>query len=287
MISPITLSDLRQGLDADDAKQIVEQLARTGCAKVRLSASGGDVVRHLHTEMERFFTADETTKKRHACPNFHFGFRPFGRQYSIVPERPDLNESFAYWSDDPRLIPCHEMIAPFTSALHAYWQMVLALSDGVMRAIAVKFSYPHRLDLRRASYIETNWYFSGETRDLLQDRHEDGHLLTIGRADDRGLEIEVDGVMHPMEFGTDELLVMPGSLLTSMTGGWLAPLYHQVRNHQLPRRSAILYLVNPPFDEPTEPFVVNESNRGVDIAALARKYGEQAFGLPEAPIIHG
>ena len=285
MTNPIILSDLQHGLDAQIAQQIVDRLAQTGHVKVKLAAADGEVLCRLHSEMERFFSSDESVKRIHACPNFHFGFRPFGRQYSIVPERPDLNESFTYWSDDPRLIPRHEEIASFTSALHAYWQVVMALSEGIMHVVAARFSYPHRIDLRRASYIETNWYFSGETRDLLQDRHEDGHLLTLGRADARGLEIEVEGTMQSIEFGPDELLVMPGSLMTSMTGGWLAPLYHQVRNHRLPQRSAILCLVNPPIDEPTEPFVVNESNRGVDIAENARKHGQQTFGLPEAPII--
>ncbi len=48
----------------------------------------------------------------------------------------------------------------------------------------------------------------------------------------------------------DEVVIMPGSVLTALSGGKIAPLYHQVRNHGLDDRQSIMYFVNPEIDEP-------------------------------------
>ncbi|MFI9042620.1 hypothetical protein [Streptomyces sp. NPDC053726] len=87
--------------------------------------------------------------------------------------------------------------------------------------------------------------------------------------------------MSPVPVHDNQLLAMPSSLLTAMTGDDIPPLYHQVRNHRLPRRLTVLFLANPPLDRPVPPFVSHEG-RAVDIAQLARTSGAM-FGLPAAP----
>lgn len=262
----------------------VEALAGDGYAMVRLEGDELASLERLRSEAIGFFLLSEERKRRHGSPDFNFGFRPFGRQYSISPDRPDMNESFTYWADNPVAIPGHDQIRPFVEALSGHRRTVARLADAVLDQFREHFSYGSPVPFEEASYIEVNWYFPTEDRELLQDRHEDGHLLTILTSDGPGLEVEVEGRMRPITFEPGELLVMPGSLLTSMTGGWVQPMFHQVRNHRRPRRMSVLYLVNPRLDQPLAPFVTNDANHGLDVAAQART-SVQMFGLPELPVL--
>lgn len=261
-----------------------ESLLDVGYARVRLANAEHNSLVRVTEEAARFFARDESEKRAYGSADFNFGFRPFGRQYSVTPDRPDMNESFTYWADNPEMIPRNSEIVPLVSALRAYSATVAELTAAVLDQLAVHFSYPSVLKFSRASYLEINWYLETSDRTLLQDRHEDGHLMTLVTSDGPGLEIEADGQMRPVSFKDGELLIMPCSLLSDMTGGAVAPLYHQVRNHYLHRRMTALYFVNPHLDAPVEPYVVTDYNRGVDIIARARTNGAM-FGLPETPVI--
>jgi isopenicillin N synthase-like dioxygenase len=115
---------------------------------------------------------------------------------------------------------------------------------------------------------------------MLQDGHEDGHLLTLVTATGPGLEIETADGYRPAEVAEDEMLIMPGSLLTLMTGGEIQPLYHRVRNsfRKEPRYS-MMYFVNPESGQVLDPWIRNETNAGIDIIEEANKL-PQKFGLP-------
>lgn len=270
----------RDERDAD----LVERLRSDGYARLRLLPDEEALLSDLHTEARNFFASPDSAKRQHMRGDFNFGFRPYGRQYSITPERPDMNESFAYWADDPTLIEKSEEIQSFISALRNYWALVESVAQGVIAECARRLNAaPTALDLRTSSYIEINSYIEAPDRELLQDRHEDGHLLTILNATGPGLEVEVSEHMEPVGFTSSDLVLMPGSLLTDLTGGWIPPLFHQVRNHGLAERQSILFLVNPSTGAPLAPFRVTEENAGVDIAERARINGH-AFGLPDAPL---
>ena len=60
----------------------------------------------------------------------------------------------------------------------------------------------------RASHLQFNYYEPrAQTRELLQDPHEDGLYFTLWRADAPGLEIQApDGSWHPVRLGPGELL---------------------------------------------------------------------------------
>jgi isopenicillin N synthase-like dioxygenase len=135
--------------------------------------------------------------------------------------------------------------------------------------------------VKKASYLQINYYEPAQhSRDMLQDGHEDGHLLTLVTATAPGLEIETADGYRPAELAEDEMLIMPGSLLTLMTGGQIPPLYHRVRNsfRKEPRYS-MMYFVNPESDQVLEPWVSNETNAGIDIIEEANKLPLK-FGLP-------
>jgi isopenicillin N synthase-like dioxygenase len=263
-----------------------EEILTSGYARVALDGDRLASLARAREEAARFFGRPEAEKRAYGSADFNFGFRPYGRQYSQTPDRPDVNESFTYWADALEAIPGHGDIAPLLRALSAYRATAAELAAAILGQFAERYSYPHALDFGQSSYLEVNWYLQSTDRDLLQDRHEDGHLLTLVASDGPGLEIEVSGQMEPVTFGSGTVLVMPGSLLEDMTGGEARPLYHQVRNHHRRRRMSALYLVNPPLDKPVSPYIVTDRNRGIDIAARARTNGAM-FGLPEAPILPG
>ena len=274
--------DLTEHEQPDASRRIVQQLETLGYARVRLREADASALLRLREEACRFFRAPASMKRATECPEFQFGYRPFGRQYSVEPGRPDLNESFTYWGDDPSRIRGHHLVQGFTDALHNAWAAMTHVTALTLDGLAERFDYTERLEFRSTSYIETNWYFADQERDLLQDRHEDGHLLTVLNSNRKGLELELEGAMTPIVHRPDEVVLMPGSLLEHMTGGWVPARYHQVRNHRLPARTTLLFLANPPFEGRVAPYVVTADNANVDIAELARSNG-QSFGLPRAP----
>jgi isopenicillin N synthase-like dioxygenase len=261
----------------------VDELLRRAQAIIALPEPAHAALSAVHTEAARFFTQAEDVKLGHGSGDFNFGYRPYGRQYSVSPDRPDENSSFTYWADDPQTVPNHRAstVAPFLRALHDYWQVVACASEQLLAELAAHYGYRDPLAFHASSYLEINWYLADSDRDLLQDRHEDGHLFTLATSDGPGLELETDGMMQPSLPGNGTLLVMPGSVLTAMTGGQIRPLYHQVRNHHLPRRTTALFLVNPPLDRPAAPYVPDAEQ--IDTARLARTIGAM-FGLPPAPL---
>jgi isopenicillin N synthase-like dioxygenase len=103
--------------------------------------------------------------------------------------------------------------------------------------------------------------------------HTDSHIITLVCSDQPGLEIEVDGVMQDSWGAPDEILVLAGELLELMTGGAIRACRHQVRHRDLAAgRTSVLYFVNPPFAGEIPPYLINDANRDVDVAATAFAY---------------
>jgi isopenicillin N synthase-like dioxygenase len=238
----------------------------------------------VFTLANEFFARSAAEKHRYACPAWVEGYRELGPEYSQVPERPDLTESFSAWN---RNRARHELEAWAAGCpLHGALRHASSLLEHMMRdlfAAMAEYFAPGAPELRfhKATYIQLNYYEPARhSRELLQDPHEDGHLVTLVQTNAPGLEIEVDGEFVPADVGRDELLVMPSSLLSLMTGYRVKPLHHQVRNsRRTDPRSSLLYFVNPEIDQALKPWVENESNRGIDIIERANAAPKQ-FGMP-------
>ena len=86
--------------------------------------------------------------------------------------------------------------------------------------------------------------------------------------------------MRPALARGDQMLVMPGSLLTTMTGGEIPPLYHQVRNHRYPQRTTVLAFVNTPFHGDYPSYC--DAGQDVSMAELSREKCAM-FGKPLPP----
>jgi isopenicillin N synthase-like dioxygenase len=263
-----------------DPELLLADLSGLGYTFWQLSGTESQALNRLHSEATTFFQRDQGSKRQHLSSDLDFGYRPFGRQYSSSRNHPQSSESFTYWDDGPEAIPRAPRIGSFISALSAYSHMVARITDYILRHVAISLASSQRLEFEGNSHLEINWYLPTAGPDLIEERHEDGHLLTILTSAGEGLEIESEGQMSPVKLGGSELLVMPGSLLTDMTAGWIPPLYHQVRNQHLSPLLSITYFVNPLLDRPIGPFVINDSNRSVDIVARAST-NPQVCGLHE------
>jgi isopenicillin N synthase-like dioxygenase len=128
--------------------------------------------------------------------------------------------------------------------------------------------------------LQVNSFGVPTDQELFQQPHEDAVLLTVISASAPGLEEVIGDTSKPLVFEPDEVLVMPGSVLTEMTGGEIPPLYHLARNHKVLDRKSIMYFVSPDTENAIEPFVVNDYNRSMDIRDRVLN-NPQTFGLSE------
>jgi isopenicillin N synthase-like dioxygenase len=119
---------------------------------------------------------------------------------------------------------------------------------------------------------------------LLQDIHEDGHMVTLHYASDPGLEVRLNGAIRPMVMPRETLLLMPGSVMTALTNAAVPPLYHQVRNLHLMDRVSLMYFVNPTLDKPVYAWSAAPGEAAVDLRDTIRR-NPSTFGLADVPVL--
>jgi isopenicillin N synthase-like dioxygenase len=266
----------------DPVRQASQDILDRGYAVVKL----GDVdAANLHNAIDtavRFFERPLDEKKRHGSSDHNYGYRPFGIEYSISPDRPDMNECFTVWSSRLDLIPNASDIDDLTNSFLSWRDSLAPLVKAILDEVARNFGVDDAPEFEKASYLQINYCLPAPPeRDLLQDKHEDGHMVTVLHATAPGLEIYVNDDVQPMLPGPDEVVIMPGSVLTALSGGKIEPLYHQVRNHGLPagERQSIMYFVNPEIDEPLFGWIDSPDGERADIREHVQN-APSMFGLP-------
>ena len=282
-MSPLSV-DRAPALDRSAYLAMVPQLEQQGFLRIPITGELRLAIDRTFTLANEFFARPAADKHRYAFPAWVEGYRELGPEYAQVPERPDLTESFSAWNRN-RVRPeleAWQAGCPLHGAMRDASAMLSELVRGLFAAMVEHWN-PGAPELRfyNATYIQLNYYQPARhRRNLLQDPHEDGHLVTLVGTNAPGLEIEVDGKFVPADVGENELLLMPGSVLSLMTGYRVKPLYHQVRNsRRTDPRSSLLYFVNPEIDQQLAPWIANESNAGIDIIERANSAPKQ-FGMP-------
>ncbi|WP_375475312.1 2OG-Fe(II) oxygenase family protein [uncultured Jatrophihabitans sp.] len=237
----------------------------------------------LHTAIDTavdFFQRPLEDKKAHGSTDHNYGYRPFGVEYSMSPERPDMNECFTLWSSRLDLVPNAQDIGGLTAAFLGWRDSLAPLVQSVLDEVARAFGADAAPQFEKASYLQINYCLPAPAeRELLQDRHEDGHMVTVLHATAPGLELYVDGEPTAFLPAHDEVVIMPGSVLTALSGGKIEPLYHQVRNYGLDDRQSIMYFVNPELDEPLFGWVDSADGERADIREHVQN-APSMFGLP-------
>lgn len=258
-----------------------------GYAIIKLDPAIVTSLETVESQAKQFFSQSAAIKHGFAAPHCVEGYREIGPEYSLVPERPDLTESFSFWYRNrrrPEIVAWQES-CPLHNLMHATADMLSAVTTDLFAAMAASWSaagdQTPRLRFQEASYIQINYYEPAQhSRDLLQDPHEDGHLITLVRSTEPGLEIKVGDAFQAVELARDEMLVMPSSLLSLMTGNLVPPLFHQVRNSlRRTARYSQMFFVNPELDQKLDPWISNASNEHIDIIQYANSAPQQ-FGLP-------
>lgn len=270
--------------DGRDYAQIVRQFEQTGFARVPVTEALARKIERIYRLGEEFFVRSEAEKQSYSMQSFVEGYRELGPEYSQVPERPDLTESFSAWNRNRGRSEVEEAMGGLElhRALREVSDDLSVIVRGIFNAMADAWAPGHpELRFYNGTYVQLNYYEpSQHNEDLLQDSHEDAHLLTLAKSNAPGLEIEVDGKFVSAGSDGNEIVFMPGSLLSLMTGYKIKPGYHQVRNtHRRDTRSALLLFVNPETDQKLDPWIRNESNAGIDIIEKANE-GPKQFGMP-------
>ena len=282
-MSPLS-ADRAPARDRSAYLAMIPQLEQQGFLRLPADAALRQAVDRAFTHANEFFARPAEHKFRYAHPEWVEGYRELGPEYSQVPERPDLTESFSAWNRNrvrPELAlwrngcPLHGSLREVSTLLSAVVRDLFAAMRDYFKADAPDLRF------HNATYVQLNYYEPARhSRELLQDAHEDGHLVTLVTSNAPGLEIEVDGEFVPANLSPDEFVVMPGNLLSLMTGYRVKPGSHQVRNsRRTDPRLSMMFFVNPEIDQPLAPWIENESNRGIDIIARANAAPKQ-FGNP-------
>jgi len=262
-------------LIADATRDILE----TGFAVVTLPEDHAEVMAAALDAGRAFFAKPQDDKARYGSDDNNYGYRPLGVEYSATPDRPDLNDCFAMWSNRLDLIPNSEELSEFTDALLSWRDLGGALVAGVLDSLAAHFGAATAPTFSAASNLQLNNYCdSTSDRELLQDKHEDGHMITAIHATLPGLERFVGDVATSATTADNELILMPGSLLTRLSGGEIPPLYHQVRNLRVVGRMSLMYFVNPELYEPVMTWRSENGEPPVDLREIARA-NPLPFGL--------
>ena len=84
--------------DDRDYAQFVRQFEQTGFARVPLTDAMARKIDRIYGLGEEFFVRSEVEKQSYSMQSFVEGYRELGPEYSQVPERPDLTESFSAWN---------------------------------------------------------------------------------------------------------------------------------------------------------------------------------------------
>lgn len=258
-----------------------------GYAIIKLDEAALAGLDAVELEGKQFFAQNADFKHNFAVPACVEGYREIGPEYSLVPERPDLTESFSFWYRNrrrPEILAWRDT-CPLHVIMHRTADILTDVVADLFATMATSWaptgdSTPP-LRFQEASYLQINYYEPAlHSRDLLQDPHEDGHLITLVRATEPGLEIKIDDRFAAIELAADEMIVMPGSLLTLMTGNMVPPLFHQVRNSlRRTARYSQMFFVNPELNQKLDPWIRNASNEHIDIIEHANSAPQQ-FGLP-------
>lgn len=255
-----------------------------GYALIRADAGMVEALNRIFDSAGMFFARGQNEKRRYERPDILEGYRNVGAERSGPLKRPDLNESFSLIL---RNMARKDIVSwaetnPLHRALRAAAPRYAALVDAILEGIRCALNpLGDRVSSADFSYFQLNYYRpQSEQRDFLQDVHEDGHLLTVVTSRQPGLEAEIEGRFQAIDFAKDELLVMPGSILTLMTGGRIKPLPHRVRNVPgVAMRASLMYFGNASVTHAPRAWIAAPDGSLPDIGKASAETS-QVFGLP-------
>lgn len=271
------------------AVDVAESMLADGFAFIRpYSNSPCPRMEKLYSAARAFFERPAEEKEGNILPE-DCGYRPAGVEYSTTPDMPDLLES--YTASARTIDASAEQSSPYARTLHAAAMEVFDILEPIAEDVATALSRllsGRSADLsgafRRWSRLQINSACVGESpRGLINELHEDGHLLTIWSATAPGLELQIGSEFIPVDPIQGGFLIFPGEAARLLSGGVVKPMFHRVR--RLPgidsRLSSVLFADVDPLR--CVPWGSNEVSASPDIGRWVLSHltrsGLRGFGL--------
>ncbi len=244
----------------------------------------GEAIYRYRTEDDRPLTMSGTRLMR------------FSDEYADVPEEPDLCDTIALMPADLDKIPNADDLLNerVIQAMLVYRERVQHFAQEVLDELADMYGAEH-LSIDPHSFLDMKRYPVNKS-DLTyrQKAHTDDGLLTIGMADRPGLQLlDPEGnVIEVGEPSNTRVVVMPGDVLTNLTGGFeenedgemvpvegaIAPQWHEVVNYRDYERFGLYNFVFPDVTKWIDPWVETDANRNLNISKAANESQAQ-FGM--------
>lgn len=262
----------------------IEQIAQSGFAFLDASVELQRFIEQALQAGDGFFELDAEAKLDSSLP-LDSGYRSYGKEYSQSSTHPDEVESFTV---SHRLPEAEVQLSGAAADLHSKMVAVFSLLEDASEEIAQRLHlelYGQPINLEKAfhewSLLQLNFARPTDVdAEFINDVHEDGCLLTLMSLAGDGLELQVGDQFIPIPSSKTQVLAMAGEILWLLTGGHIKPVYHRVRTiRSCPKRRSLLLFadMNPSF---CEPWVVNETNRSINIGKKVRQNSTR-FGLSE------
>jgi len=267
---------------------IVTQLQVPGYAIVSTSDAVETCMQSVVATAFEFFRLSGSQKLPNHLPH-DLGYRPFAAEYSRSPENRDQVESFSASAKYASLD--QELSTMEAKRLYGRMIEVVSLFEVIAEEIVIRLasefrSYSFGESLRGAtkkwSFLQINYSKPNRTtRDLINDLHEDGCLITLLSATGPGLELQTaKGAFDAITPARNQLLVIPGEIAWLLSGGRIPQLYHRVKSDpRCDERISLLYFAD--LDpRMCEPWIFNHVNNGCDIGSRVLS-NPRRFGLDE------
>jgi hypothetical protein len=232
--------------------------------------------------IELYSSIPNPCKDAFSYPDKTDGFMPFGMEYANSTNNVDLCERFCYrdkYRSDHRYHSFSDH--QFYRHVVGFESGISAIAEQILENIMQKFSVAEPIEIRSSSYLQFCSYnkeYRKNDREYLQDRHEDGHLITFVKASRDGLVIFPDGERQRVKLADDEIIVFTGSLLTELSDGKIPYMDHAVLNPAVHvERSSIVYFVIPELKRKYTSFI---ERRNLDLEKIANKNHESFGNIP-------
>lgn len=265
---------VKERLQADYAEQACELMQKGHCT-VKLAPLGA----HFFSLADTYDAITPETKATFTFPSRTDGFLPFGMERSSTTGQVDQCERFCF-REKYRLD--HQRYAfadtPFYASICAFERMASAVAQNILDHISSAYGSTQPMPIRDASFLQFCAYrlqhrLKGRTH--LQDRHEDGNLLSLIIASCDGLVIYPKGQPQAVVLAPGEALLITGSILTLLSDGQVPCMDHAVLPpSQQSTRSSLVYFAIPDLTRHYQSWV---EHHALDIkGAVNRKH--QDFG---------
>ena len=216
--------------------------------------------------------------------NFSFpertdGFLSKGGEHSKYTGKVDLCDRFCFWHKYREFHTSH--VFAQTTAYRDISTCEMQLASLAQQLISELWAYFHsdeKIVIRNSSYVQVciyEYFHQVDDRKYMQDRHEDGHLITLIKPTRDGLVIFPNDIETPVHLADDEIIVISGSLLTLLSDGLIPPMYHAVLNPKMPlARKSLVYFAIPDL---TQTYTSLLGKKSLSIADFADE-SHRAFG---------